>query len=168
MEIKDPTSVLINASEDLYKDYIIRVTKTNVHTNFMPRVFLEKQLNWNLDKEILRFNIFRVIYASYLELFLNDGLVDSYFGLFSEYVLETYNETPHMYFRDTDFNSIFHYDAINGKNRTKLYKRMNENYLNSVQEKIGISDEMFKKDILINKNYNKVSVKNIINGNKLI
>ena len=63
-------------------------------------------------------------YACLLELFIKDDIAISFCDMFPRYCKMFMQGDHSAFFYDNEGNSIFHYDAINGKKRGKQYAKM--------------------------------------------
>lgn len=97
---------------------------TNVWQRFSHMPILTKQENRDLSKNDQIASHYMLAYACLLEQFIKDDLAISFCELFPIYCKLFMQGDRSAFFYDNDGNTIFHYDAINGKERGKIYANM--------------------------------------------
>jgi hypothetical protein len=148
-----------------YSDYAYQIKDTFNFKYYMKSIYEAKSLNWDLNKDYTTACEIRIIYASLLELFIEDDIVDSFHSIFNKYLKGVLSKNPHILYRDGDMNSIFHYDAVQGAGRMDAYKTIEDLYNSETRREIGIDSDLLNISILEDSNLHGISVKNIISRN---
>lgn len=147
---------IVGEMGDAYDDYVDKVTTTNNYVNNMHKAYYEKIKHNDVSKEKILHNIYRVLFASYLELFILDDTPDMFYFVFKDYVHGVISRTEHRIYRDEQMNSIFHLDAHNG-NRYDAYSRIFKLYYEDHPEcKLSMMDDL---------NIDNVKLITILNNN---
>lgn len=148
-----------------YEDYINKIPDTFNFKYYSKYLHEAKAINWDIDNSLIRMNQIRVIYASILELFIEDGIAESFYTIYSEYVDNVMSRNTSPLFRDGHMNSIFHYDAVQNICRTEAYETIQKLSNQISRKKIGIDTDVFDSSILSDLNTHGVSVADIIQAN---
>lgn len=160
----NPNSLILSNSPAHY-DYISRLKDTYNYKYYSPKLIDSKLFNWDVDKKYI-FNALRMIYyASYLELFLEEESPQTFSNLFHNYLKCVFEGVNDPLFRDFKGNTIFHYDAVQGKSRIKYYLEIAETYNYNIKSELGIDVDCFNVDIVNLTNFSNLKVIDILNCN---
>lgn len=116
--------LIFNDVDSPYFEYTFNIEETNVWQRFSYMPNLTKQNNWNLSKNDFLAANYMLAYACLLELFLKDDLGQTFCDMFPRYCKMFMQGDTSAFFYDSEGNTIFHYDAINGKERGMKYAKM--------------------------------------------
>lgn len=162
--LTNPNSLILSNSP-AHSDYISRLKDTYNYKYYSPKLIDSKLFNWDIDKRYI-FNSFRMIYyASYLELFLEEESPQTFSNLFHNYLKCVFEGVNDPLFRDFKGNTIFHYDAVQGKSRIKYYLEIAETYNYNIKCELGIDVDCFNVDIINLTNFSNLKVIDILNCN---
>jgi hypothetical protein len=162
--LANPNSLILSNSPAHY-DYISRLKDTYNYKYYSPKLIDSKLFNWDVDKKYI-FNALRMIYyASYLELFLEEESPQTFSNLFHNYLKCVFEGVNDPLFRDFKGNTIFHYDAVQGKSRIKYYLEIAETYNYNIKSELGIDVDCFNVDIVNLTNFSNLKVIDILNCN---
>ena len=159
-------NILLQTLGEPYSNYNELITDTLNYKYYTPLIMDSKSKFWNISHESISYSIIRITYASLLELFIEDNTPEMFYFVFKDYLKEVFSHTDNILYRDGDFNSIFHYDAIHGKSRIEQYSKISKLYNEDARKEVGIDTEIFSIDILKDKNNSNVSVLDVIRKNK--
>lgn len=123
MRLENPYEIF-NDPFNPYFEYTFNIEETNVWQKFSHMPVLTKQKNWDMSKNDMLASNYMLAYACLLELFIKDDVALSFCDMFPRYCKLFMQGDHSAFFYDNDGNSIFHYDAINGKKRGKQYAKM--------------------------------------------
>ena len=123
LNLENPYEIF-NDPDNPYFEYIFGIENTNVWQNFSHMPILTKQENKDLNKNDQLASHYMLAYACLLEQFIKDDIAISFCDMFPIYCKLFMQGDKSAFFYDNDGNTIFHYDAINGKERGKIYSKM--------------------------------------------
>ena len=148
-----------------YEDYIEKIQETYNFKFYSKYIYESKSVNWDIENSTLNTHQIRIIYSALLELFIEDGIPETFYHLYSNYIKMIMNRNPSPMFRDGFMNSIFHYDAVQGIGRYEAYNTIQKIYNDEARIRLGIDTDIFDKSLLADINIQEVSILDIINAN---
>ena len=110
--------------DSVYNDYGDKIQSTKVYEIFSKNPLLAKTQNWDISRDDLLAGHLMLGYASILELMMNDDLTLTFYDIFPNYCRFFVLGDRGPFFADIFGNTIFHYDAINGKDRRIKYAKL--------------------------------------------
>lgn len=150
---------------DPYLEYMDRISETLNYKYYMEHIITAKSLNWNIDKSYITASQLRIIYSALLELFIEDGIPETFAKIYHDYLTFMFSEKVHPISKDGDLNTIFHYDAIHGSSRESAYRAIENEYNFNTRSTIGIESDLLDVSIFSLENLSGMSVESIINKN---
>ena len=162
--LTNPNSLILSDSP-AHSDYIGKLKNTYNYKYYSSKIIDNKLFNWDIDKKYIFNSLRMVYYASYLELFLEDELPDTFSNLFYDYLKCVFEGVNDPLFRDFRGNTIFHYDAVQGKSRGKYYIDIAKTYNYNIKCELGIDVDFFGVDIMNLTNFSNLRVIDILNSN---
>lgn len=148
-----------------YVDYINEIKNTYNFKYYSKFIYEAKSINWNLDNASITNNQIRIIYASLLELFIEDNTPEVFYDIYKNYLCEVFKPNRANIYMDGDMNTIFHYDAVQGVGRYEAYIKIQDMYNADIKKELGIDTDMFNISLLDSTNRHGVSIKDIIYAN---
>lgn len=124
MILNENPYVIFNDPFNPYFEFTFMMEETNVWQKFSHMPLQTKLMNSDLSKNDHLAANYMLAYACMLELFMKDDLGISFCDLFPTYCKLFMQGDTSAFFYDNDGNTIFHYDAINGKDRGTKYANM--------------------------------------------
>jgi len=111
-----------------YHDYHLRLCETKSYCKSIVSAIRNKTNNWNMSMDQEVGNTLMVYYASYFEMFAEDGLVETFYGFFPIYTQAVLSDATGYLFKDLIGDTFLHYcarsfkctDALNELHRVAI------------------------------------------------
>lgn len=156
---------IFNDEMSPYSDYASRIYDTKVYTTFSQVQALNREFNWDSSKDEAVAGMLMLGYASILELLMNDGLELTFYSLFPTYCRNFFVSKPNCrLFLDVWGNTIFHYDAIHGVSRLRLYSKLFTCIISDFPRE-ALTSECLSKTVMSIVNSDKVSIRDVAYAN---
>lgn len=130
----------------IYDDYIKNIKNTYIHRKYIIKSLMKKANNWDIDHDSFISDFIRLQYAAMLEQFIKDDTAEMFGRIFKDYIISIFNSNDEI-FKDSELNTIFHYDAVHG-NRLSHYIKIQNVVNDLIRHETGIDDDIFNINIL--------------------